>query len=81
MQIHKNILTLSGRNTEAKKLINEVGAPVAENEHSLTAGPRGSVMMQTFECTEDISARLGSRASGRSFAIICSKRSAFNGSM
>ena len=24
---------------EDKKLTNEVGAPVAENEHSLTAGP------------------------------------------
>ena len=32
--------------TKAKKLTNEVGAPVAENEHSLTAGPRGPVMMQ-----------------------------------
>lgn len=29
-----------------KKLTNEVGAPVAENEHSLTAGPRGPVMLQ-----------------------------------
>ena len=28
------------------KLTNEVGAPVAENEHSLTAGERGPVMMQ-----------------------------------
>ncbi len=31
---------------EKKKLTNEVGAPVAENEHSLTAGPRGPVVMQ-----------------------------------
>lgn len=31
---------------ENKKLTNEVGAPVAENEHSLTAGPRGPVMLQ-----------------------------------
>lgn len=29
-----------------RKLTNEVGAPVAENENSLTAGPRGPVMMQ-----------------------------------
>lgn len=29
-----------------KKLTNEVGAPVPENEHSLTAGPRGPVVMQ-----------------------------------
>ncbi len=29
-----------------KKLTNEAGAPVGENEHSLTAGPRGPVMMQ-----------------------------------
>lgn len=29
-----------------KKLTNEVGAPVPENEHSLTAGPRGPVMLQ-----------------------------------
>ena len=31
---------------EHAKLTNEVGAPVAENEHSLTAGPRGPVMLQ-----------------------------------
>lgn len=31
---------------EHTKLTNEVGAPVAENEHSLTAGARGPVMMQ-----------------------------------
>lgn len=31
---------------EVKKLTNEVGAPVAENENSLTAGPRGPVAMQ-----------------------------------
>ncbi|MEG2349136.1 MAG: catalase [Hungatella sp.] len=29
-----------------QKLTNEAGAPVAENEHSITAGPRGPVMMQ-----------------------------------
>lgn len=29
-----------------KKLTNEVGAPVADNEHVLTAGPRGPMMMQ-----------------------------------
>ena len=29
-----------------KKLTNEVGAPVAENENSLSAGPRGPVMLQ-----------------------------------
>lgn len=29
-----------------RKLTNEAGAPVAQNEHSLTAGPRGPVMMQ-----------------------------------
>ncbi|MEG1857151.1 MAG: catalase, partial [Pseudoflavonifractor sp.] len=28
------------------KLTNGVGAPVAENEHSMTAGPRGPVLMQ-----------------------------------
>ncbi|MEG2323289.1 MAG: catalase [Anaerovoracaceae bacterium] len=31
---------------DTKKLTNEVGAPVAQNEHSLTAGSRGPVMMQ-----------------------------------
>ncbi|HUM84837.1 MAG TPA: catalase [Lachnospiraceae bacterium] len=31
---------------ESMKLTNEAGAPVAENENSLTAGPRGPVMMQ-----------------------------------
>ena len=29
-----------------KKLTNEVGSPVADNENSITAGPRGPVMMQ-----------------------------------
>lgn len=29
-----------------KKLTNEVSAPVTDNDHSLTAGPRGPVMMQ-----------------------------------
>lgn len=31
---------------DQKKLTNEVGAPVSDNEHSLTAGPRGPIMMQ-----------------------------------
>ncbi len=31
---------------ESKKLTNEVGAPVAENHNSVTAGARGPVMMQ-----------------------------------
>ena len=31
---------------EYKKLTNEVGAPVADNENSITAGPRGPVVMQ-----------------------------------
>ncbi|MEG2989466.1 MAG: catalase, partial [Oscillospiraceae bacterium] len=29
-----------------KKLTNEVGAPIADNENSITAGPRGPVVMQ-----------------------------------
>jgi len=29
-----------------KKLTNEVGSPVADNENSITAGPRGPVVMQ-----------------------------------
>ena len=33
-------------NENYKKLTNEVGAPVADNENSITAGPRGPVMMQ-----------------------------------
>lgn len=31
---------------EPRKLTNEVGAPVPENENSITAGPRGPVVMQ-----------------------------------
>lgn len=31
---------------EKRKLTNEVGAPVADNENSITAGPRGPVVMQ-----------------------------------
>lgn len=31
---------------ESKKLTNEAGAPVAENEHSLTTGVRGPVALQ-----------------------------------
>ena len=29
-----------------KRLTNEVGAPVADNENAITAGPRGPVMLQ-----------------------------------
>ena len=29
-----------------EKLTNEVGAPVADNENAITAGPRGPVVMQ-----------------------------------
>ncbi len=32
--------------SEHKKLTNEVGAPIAENEHSITAGKRGPVLLQ-----------------------------------
>lgn len=31
---------------EKRKLTNEVGAPIADNENSITAGPRGPVVMQ-----------------------------------
>jgi catalase len=31
---------------KSHKLTNEVGAPVADNEHAITAGPRGPVVMQ-----------------------------------
>ena len=31
---------------EYKKLTNEVGAPIADNENAITAGPRGPVVMQ-----------------------------------
>lgn len=31
---------------DKKKLTNEIGAPVADNENSITAGPRGPVMME-----------------------------------
>ena len=34
------------KNKNKKKLTNEVGAPVSDNEHSLTAGPRGPMMVQ-----------------------------------
>ena len=33
-------------NKDNKRLTNEVGAPVSDNEHSLTAGPRGPMLMQ-----------------------------------
>lgn len=31
---------------DEKKLTNEVGAPVSDNQHSLTAGPRGPMLLQ-----------------------------------
>ncbi|MDR1639826.1 MAG: catalase [Clostridiales bacterium] len=37
-----------------KKLTNEVGAPVPDNEHSLTAGPRGPVAIQDVWLLEKI---------------------------
>ena len=44
----KFIKKSKGRNKmdEHKKLTNEVGAPIPDNENSLTAGPRGPVVMQ-----------------------------------
>ncbi len=33
-------------NDKNKKLTNEVGAPIADNENSITAGPRGPVVME-----------------------------------
>ena len=35
-----------GEYDKYRNLTNEVGAPVEDNEHSITAGPRGPVMMQ-----------------------------------
>jgi catalase len=37
---------LDGKKDDSKKLTNEVGAPVSDNEHVLTAGQRGPMMMQ-----------------------------------
>jgi len=34
------------KENKSKKLTNEVGAPIADNENSITAGPRGPVMLQ-----------------------------------
>ena len=39
---------------ENKKLTNEVGAPVSENEHSLTSGPRGPVALQDIWLLEKL---------------------------
>lgn len=39
---------------EHKKLTNEVGAPIAENEHSLTSGPRDPVALQDVWLLEKI---------------------------
>jgi catalase len=40
---------------EKLKLTNEVGAPVPDNEHSITAGPRGPVMLQDVWLLEKLS--------------------------
>ncbi|MDR0838491.1 MAG: catalase [Oscillospiraceae bacterium] len=39
---------------EERKLTNEVGAPVPDNEHAITAGPRGPVVMQDVWMMEKI---------------------------
>jgi catalase len=39
-------------NDETKKLTTAAGAPVADNQNSLTAGPRGPILMQDFHLME-----------------------------
>jgi catalase len=39
---------------EPRKLTNEVGAPVVDNNNSLTAGPRGPVLMQDIWLMEKL---------------------------
>ena len=37
---------------EPKKLTTESGAPVADNQNSLTAGPRGPLLVQDWQLFE-----------------------------
>ncbi|MGL4610118.1 MAG: catalase, partial [Trueperaceae bacterium] len=38
----------------AKKLTNADGAPIADNQNSLTAGPRGPLLMQDIQLLEQM---------------------------
>src|SRR5450432_2823263 len=40
--------------TEPTKLTTAAGAPVADNQNSLTAGPRGPVLMQDWQLLEKL---------------------------
>jgi catalase len=40
--------------SESKKLTTTAGAPVAENQNALTAGPRGPVLMQDYQLLEKL---------------------------
>ena len=40
--------------SESKKLTTSAGAPVADNQNSLTAGPQGPVLIQDYQLTEKL---------------------------
>ena len=40
--------------SESKKLTTTAGAPVADNQNALTAGPRGPVLMQDYQLLEKL---------------------------
>ena len=40
--------------SESKKLTTSAGAPVADNQNALTAGPRGPVLIQDYQLLEKL---------------------------
>ena len=39
---------------DSKKLTTSPGAPVADNQNSITAGPRGPLLMQDYQLIEKL---------------------------
>jgi len=40
--------------SESKKLTTTAGAPIADNQNAMTAGPRGPVLMQDYQLLEKL---------------------------
>ena len=39
---------------DSKKLTTSTGAPIADNQNSITAGPRGPLLVQDYQLTEKL---------------------------
>jgi catalase len=51
--------------SESKKLTNNVGAPVADNQNVMTAGPRGPMLLQDVWFLEKLAHFIGTEQEPR----------------